>query len=90
MGFLEGFKVRFWWMNLGSSEFEVRPVKFKVGYNWVRSNTIYRLSFPLLPYGFPDIVFLRTFKNELYSLGMEVLKLHVSLKLGLKYSILLP
>ena len=28
-GFLEGFEVRFWWTNLGSGEYEVRPVKFK-------------------------------------------------------------
>ena len=26
---LNGFEVRFWWTNLGSSEFEVRPVKFE-------------------------------------------------------------
>ena len=24
-----GFEVRFWWTNLGSSEFEVQPVKFE-------------------------------------------------------------
>ena len=34
LSFLEGFKtsnefeIRFWWANLGSSEFEVQPVKF--------------------------------------------------------------
>ena len=28
-GFLKGFEVQFWWTNLGLSEFEVRPVKFK-------------------------------------------------------------
>ena len=25
----KGFEVQFWWMNLGSSEFEVQPVKFE-------------------------------------------------------------
>ena len=29
------FKVRFWWKNLGSREFEVKPVKFKVCYSWI-------------------------------------------------------
>ena len=28
-GFLEGFKVQFWWRNLGSSEFEVQHIKFE-------------------------------------------------------------
>ena len=67
----KGFKVQFWRMNLGSSEFKVQPVKFKAVqsslYIWVHRNEAIAIFFWMRVYFFfcSDSLFFKVpFKHE--------------------------